>query len=274
MIYEYQKAIFTGETLEVYQYERAPQVATGGKPRGRKADSGRSGVAPEKRHDSIRRARRGFLRLVQANLSAKGAPAFLTLTFASNADLDTGLQCFREFNQRSKKEFGDSISYIAVPEFQKRGAVHFHVLIWGLDDKYILHEVPWFWRSKQKKKIKQRYLDWCKLKGYDPKESRGTRYIQSIWARGYADIVPADDSPKLAGYMAKYMQKAMHDERLLSRRSYYNSRNIVRPLLYKTARVADYPKEILGVDIELLTEKSYGTEWLGRGNYKVFKVMK
>jgi len=242
MIYEYEKSIFTGTTLEVYRYEKAPRVATGGNPRGRKPDGGRSGDPTLRRPDTMRRLRRGFLRLVQINLSTKGPPSFLTLTFAANADVGIGLRCFREFNAFAKKEFGDSLSYIAVPEFQKRGAIHFHVLLWGLDPKYIKNE-------------------------------RHTRYLQSIWARGYVDIIPTDGSPKLAGYLAKYMQKAMHDERLIGRRAYYNSRNVVRPLLYKTAGVANYPEEILGVGIELLTERSFGTEWLGMGNYKIYKVI-
>jgi len=73
--------------------------------------------------------------------------------------------------------------------------------------------------------------------------------------------------------MAKYMQKGLQDERLYGRRGYYSSRNIVRPTLYKTAAVVNYTKEVLGVDIELLTEKTYPTQWLGQGNYQVYKVI-
>jgi len=273
MLYEYGKTIFTGQTLEVYRFEKAPKVATG--PRRKRSAPVDDGprIAGPRRHDSIRRLRRDFLRLVQTQLSAKGPPTFLTLTFASNAALDVGLECFREFNKRAKEEFGNGISYIAVPEFQKRGAVHFHCLVWGLEDKYILHEAPWsYWRIA-KPKIKKRFFEWCALKGYDPKDARGARLIQSLWARGYADLVPADDSPSLAGYMAKYMQKSLHDERLYGRRAYYFSRNVVRPMLYKTAAVANYAKEILDVDIELLTEKTYSTQWLGQGNYQVYKVI-
>jgi len=240
MIYEYTKSIFTGQTLEVYRFEKAPRVAAR-KPRKSKDPSGGHNITPERRFDNIRRVRRGFLRLVQTNLSANGAPSFATLTFATNSTLDPSIQCFREFVKILRKELGDGISYIAVPEFQKRGATHFHVLFWGIREELIKNE-------------------------------RHTRYLQAIWARGYVDIIPTDGSPKLAGYMAKYMQKAMFDDRLLGRRSYYPSRNLMRPMLYKTALVAHYPKEVLGVDIELLTEKTFSTEWLGQGNYQVYKV--
>lgn len=241
MNYEYSKSIFTGQTLEVYRYERAPKMATGHERPRKKPSSRRPDITPERRFDNIRRVRRGFLRLVQSNLAGNGAPSFATLTFAANSALTPSLLCFREFVSFLRKELGDGISYIAVPEFQKRGATHFHVLFWGISDELVKNE-------------------------------KHSRYLQAIWARGFVDIIPTDGSPKLAGYMAKYMQKAMHDDRLVGRRAYYPSRNLMRPVLYKTSLVANYAKEVLGVDIELLTERTYSTEWLGQGNYQVYKV--
>jgi len=243
MIYEYSKSIFTGQTLEVYRYERAPKVATGVRRRlPKETDSSGDGPPVKRRWDNIRRLRRGFLRLVQSQLSANGAPSFATLTFAANVPLDPALLCFREFTKLLRQELGASVSYIAVPEFQKRGATHFHVLFWGIGDDLVKNE-------------------------------RYSRYLQSIWARGYLDIIPTDGSPKLAGYMAKYMQKALHDDRLLKRRAYYPSRNVVRPVLYKTAAIANYAKEVLDARLELVSEKVYSTEWLGQGSYEVYNVI-
>lgn len=242
MIYEYGKTIVAGQTVEVYRYERAPQVALGTKRKRTQTDSGGPRTPVPRRYDSIRRLKRGFTRHVQANLSGKGAPSFLTLTFATNADLNTGLQCFREFIALAKKEFGDGFSHITVPEFQKRGAVHFHCLCWGIADKYVENE-------------------------------RYTRYIQSIWARGYVDIIPTDGSPKLASYLSKYMQKALQDERLYGRRAYYYSRNTLRPMLYKTTAVVHHAKEILGGELRLISEKTYSTEWLGEGKYEIYEIV-
>jgi len=137
MIYEYGKCIFTGTTLEVYRFEKTPKLPSGGRRKRPETGKWRSSAPVPRRWDDIRRLRRNFLRLVQSHLSSKGAPSFLTLTFASNATLDVGLECFREFVKRAKKEFGNGLSYIAVPEFQKRGAIHFHVLLWGVDLKYV-----------------------------------------------------------------------------------------------------------------------------------------
>lgn len=242
MIYDYGKTIYSGTLLEVYRFEKAPRLASSTGRRRKSSDSTRSSTPGPRRWDSVKRLRRNFTRLVQTQLAGKGAPAFLTLTFVSNADIEFGLLCFKDFNRRAKKEFGDSFSFIAVPEFQKRGAIHFHLLVWGIADHYV-------------------------------KKERATRYIQSLWARGFVDIIPTDGSPKLASYLSKYMQKALQDPRLYGRRAYYCSRNVMRPVLYKTSAVVNYAKEILGVDIELLTERNYSTQWLGAGNYQVYKVI-
>lgn len=242
MIYEHTKSIFSGQILEVYRFQNTPRISTKPRrPRKEKEAVGSDNVAP-RRHDNIRRLRRGFLRLVQSNLAEHGAPSFVTLTFVSNIALDPALLCFREFTKRIREELGLGIRYIAVPEFQKRGSTHFHCLVWGIEEALVKNE-------------------------------RYSRYLQSIWARGYLDIIPTDGSAKLAGYMAKYMQKALHDSRLLNRRAYYPSRNVMRPVLYPSALVAHYPEEMLGADLRLISEKVYQTEWLGEGSYSVYEVI-
>lgn len=240
--YEYTKAIFSGSLLEVYRFENAPKVSVRRKRVPRETNNSGDYPSLERRHDNLRRLRRGFLRLVSTNLRGKGAPSFLTLTFVSDVSICVALECYREFVQRLRQSTKIDVSYISVPEFQKRGTIHFHCLIWGLTGDQVAHE-------------------------------RRTRYLQNIWARGYVDIIPTDGSDKLGGYMAKYMSKAMHDERLLGKRAYLTSRNLLRPVLYKTAAITHYTREVLGVDIELLTEKTFPTQWLGEGNYQVFKVI-
>jgi len=238
MQYEYGKAIFTGQTLEVYRFERAPKVATSRKPRRIKTDAERLSSSLERRNDNIRRLRRGFLRLVSTNLHGNGAPAFLTLTFAANTTLDVGLECFREFNRYAKKEFGSSFCHISVPEFQKRGAIHFHCLVWGLEDKYV-------------------------------KTEKHTRFLQTLWARGFVDCVATDGSPKLAGYLGKYMSKTMQDLRLRGEKAYYTSRNVLRPLSYGSASLDRF----LGIVIPNQPpshEHEFGTYWLGLCNYQSY----
>lgn len=240
---EYTKVIHSGNTLEIYQYEKAPKVSAN---RTRKRipktpDSGGFEPPDSKRWDNIRRARKGFIRLVQANCAGDLKPALVTLTMRSVVEIPEASKCYTRFAQRLKKNHGPSIRYIGVPEFQKRGAVHYHILIWGLPDNVIQNE-------------------------------RHTRYLQNCWGYGYVDCKATDGSPKLAGYLAKYMSKSMSDVRLLGKRAYNASANVLRPVLFKTAVVADYTKMIWGVDKEVLTDKEFGTEWLGRCRYRLIRL--
>jgi len=270
----YTKLIKSGDVIELYQYEKNP-VSTGRRKRVPKTTDGvRPSRSPDRRPDNIRRLRKGFIRLVRSNLVGDAPPAFVTLTTGANLSLETGALCFTQFVKTLRSYVGDSFRYIAVPEFQKRGAIHFHVLIWGLSDELIFNETPyvaWCKKSYRQHDLVRRYVDWCFEKSLDPRESRGTRFLQTAWGRGFLDIVPTDGSPKLAGYLAKYMSKTMSDERLGGRRAYYSSRNILRPMLETSAISLAYAKELWGGDIELTSEREFDTIWLGRCIYKMFK---
>ena len=75
---------------------------------------------------SIIRSKLECQRLAKSNF--KDWETFITLTFADNIiDIKTANKQFRYFIdkvQRVKKNF----KYLCVPEFQKRGAVHYHLL--------------------------------------------------------------------------------------------------------------------------------------------------
>lgn len=56
----------------------------------------------------------------------------LTLTFRENVtDIDAAWYVFKIFNRSMRETFGEGYRYVAVPEYQKRGAVHFHLAISG-----------------------------------------------------------------------------------------------------------------------------------------------
>jgi hypothetical protein len=59
------------------------------------------------------------------------ADRLLTLTFRENIqDIDVAWKCFKEFARLMRKRWRN-FQYVCVPEYQKRGAVHFHVAIRG-----------------------------------------------------------------------------------------------------------------------------------------------
>jgi len=235
----YIKAIKSGNLIEHWTFERepSPQRLKKRAPRAPRVAS------TERRPDAIAACKKAFRRLVRANLDPKSPPALLTLTMRDIVSVSEAYKAFTLFGKRLRTMYGSDISYIAVPEFQKRGAVHFHILMFGLKDEDISNE-------------------------------RKTRRIAELWGYGFVDILSTDGSPKLASYLAKYMSKAMHDHRLVGKRAYSASRNVLRPVLANTPLMLAFCLNSwgVGVDNSVAMQKEYDTLFLGRCIYKQFIV--
>lgn len=246
----YTKIIQSGTRIEVYNYEKEPLPI----PKKRK----KSKYSYGRRYTrNVHRARTSFFRLVRSNVSPERRPALLTLTMREIVPIGEGWLAFTRFAKGLRK-VQPQIAYIAVPEFQKRGAVHFHCLIWGLSDDEIIGE-------------------------------RNTRRIAKQWGWGFVDVRPTDGSPKLATYIAKYMFKALWDKRLGGKKSYSATRNLVRSVSIKSKtavayiereisgdRITEEGQVLEGVDNPLLpeVERQYMTKWLGKCDYKVYNFDK
>lgn len=77
---------------------------------------------------STQRARTSIRRL----LFSMEADRLLTLTFRENVtDIDESWACFKYFCKLMRWRYKERFVYVAVPEYQKRGAVHFHLAIKG-----------------------------------------------------------------------------------------------------------------------------------------------
>jgi hypothetical protein len=151
---------------------------------------------------NILRSKFQMQRLIKSNENI--FKTFITLTFKNNVtDIEKANKCFKNWRdsiarklKAQKKEF----SYVAVPEFQKRGAVHYHLLSnIDLENSDII--IP------QKGKKKQ----------YD------VRY----WNKGYSSVFPMKDV-NVVGYLTKYMTKDI-DNRLWGKRRYLYSMNLKQP---------------------------------------------
>lgn len=240
----YTKFITSGDILEIYEYEKDL-------PERRKSLKKRSSVrirAFTRRTDNVERLKRNFIRLVRSNLGGTESPLFFTFTMVEVVRIEIAYRIFTRFVQRVRRIYGSHSRYIAVPEFQKRGAVHFHVLWWGFPQEVVLNETR-------------------------------NRTIQHLWQRGFIDCFRTDGSPKLASYVAKYMHKALFDDRLYSQKAYVCSRNVLRPVLLPTSSAFGVSSELWGLDLspELsppLREKVFMTKWLGKGRYRMFNIKK
>ena len=86
-------------------------------------------------NESIRRARTTVRRKALTLLPDR----MLTLTFRENLeDIDKAWSVFKYFCRLMRFRYGDRFCYIAVPEYQERGAVHFHLAIKGYYDVKIV----------------------------------------------------------------------------------------------------------------------------------------
>lgn len=70
--------------------------------------------------------------LIECNLSF--CSRFVTLTYADNMlDYKKAQNDFNNCLRRIKEDLGQSLSYIAVKEHQKRGSIHYHLITFNLD---------------------------------------------------------------------------------------------------------------------------------------------
>lgn len=235
----YQKIIQTGQYIEIYEYEKSPIT-------GRRKKKQLYSVDKKKirRVDNVYRQRKSFKRLIRANFEGSESPILITLTHRDIVDLPTGYKNYNLFIKRLRYIFTQDFRYITVPEFQKRGSIHFHGLIWGLPESSYKNE-------------------------------RKTRKIASIWRHGFIDIRPTDGSLKLIGYLSKYMSKSLLEGNLGGKKAYTASRNIKRPVIHKNSVIYNYTEDIWGINLSTtppLQEKVFSTEWLGLAHYKLYKI--
>lgn len=234
------KVIISGGVIEVYDYEKPVM-------KGYKSNGGRDKEANEEgkeknRKDSLRRARQEVRRIVNANVGAYGeqlTAKFITLTFGDNVtDLDVAHYEFKKFIQRlNYLVYGTKVAnlrYTAVPEFQKRGAVHYHVVIYNLP--YIKADV-----------------------------------IEKVWGNGFIKINKIDDVDNVGAYICKYMVKDLDDERLRGRKCYFNSRGLFKPVVIEDEKKTETIKQSLPDEL-MTVSKQYENEHLGKISYRQYNL--
>jgi len=195
----------------------------------------------------------------------------LTLTMLDIVDIKHAYKCLTAFGHRFRRKFGATAYWVAVPEFQKRGAVHFHVLIWGLPEEMSCLFSGYYVDKTGKKHAKHA----CPS---DRNCERTTRVLFSLWQKGFVDVIKTDGSPRLATYLSKYMSKVFIDDRLSGKKAYTCSRNIKRPVVEKNPIMLMYTYgDLLNLpDLStalLEKEKQYMTQWLGQADYKRYKLI-
>lgn len=224
--YYFRKLVVSGPVVELLEYG-LPVIR---EPAVRPKSPGRCGQAftteeqkKENRKKTASRARLKVFRYANANFSNKSK--FLTLTFADNiTDLRLANYMLTNFFKRLKRRFGLSPQYICVVEFQKRGAIHYHILI----------NCP--------------YID--------------VNELARIWSYGFVKINRIDNIDNIGAYITKYMTKETLDERLIGQKCYFMSRNLKAPEVTIMPEVID--SFINEMDVKRVAYScSYETECYG-----------
>lgn len=141
-----------------------------------------------KRSDNLLRARQAVRHYIWAN--AGKYPKFLTLTYAENMqDYEQFKRDWYTFTQAMKRK-GFTLRYLYVLEYQQRGAIHAHVVIFN--DEYIPQDV-----------------------------------IEAAWRRGFVKINKIDHVRNLGAYVCKYLNKA--DIQYYGSYAYHVSRGLKKP---------------------------------------------
>lgn len=232
------KMVISGNIIEIYRYDK-------GIYKGYVNENGRAGngfIDDEERNKNrevtLMRARRDLRRIVNANIGQWGDDVtckFVTLTFRDNVtDLDIANYEFKKFIKRLNYEvYGKKCSYLkytVVPEFQERGAVHYHVIFYNLP--YVKSNI-----------------------------------IEKVWGNGFIKINKIDDIDNVGAYICKYLTKENNDERLKGRKCYFNSRGLKKPI-EKYFDYDDMEKIKESLPLEAMTyKKEFENEYIGKVEY-------
>ncbi|UFH66757.1 Rep protein (plasmid) [Clostridium cadaveris] len=191
------KVIISGDIVEVYKYDSSVLY---GYSDTHKSSCGRRSIANDEdkeknRETVLKRARRDLRRIINANMQPYSK--FLTLTFKENIqDISECNYEFKKFIQRLNYNFKIKLKYSCVIEFQKRGAIHYHVVLYNLTQK----------------------ID--------------VKLLQDLWGHGFIKINAIDNVDNVGAYVCKYMTKT-NDDRLLGKKMYFNSRCLNKPIEIK-----------------------------------------
>lgn len=181
-------------------------------------------------------------RIAKANM--EDWKSFITLTFEENiTEVKKAWKKLHSFITIVQRNF-PNFKYLCVPEFQKRGAVHYHLLT----------NIPCDSEMVPKRQLKRLYNP--NIKDYKELEYYDIKY----WNNGFSSAEPLEnDAKKVVGYISKYMTKDI-DNRLFNHRRYFYSRNVKIPKVsyIDTGNNKDYEYLIKKIqDKELIYQNEY-----------------
>lgn len=201
------------------------------------------------RRDSLNRTRETLIDY--ACMHESDWKSFITLTIADESiDIDAANKYFQNFVRQWRRAYPELI-YLGVPEFQKRGAIHYHILTNVPCGSDLIPEKPIknIWSTKYKKFYDLNFYD---LKYWDS---------EKIGFSSAFDFELTDDHFNVALYITKYLYKDV-DNRLFGRNKILKSNNLKKPDIVKLSHTSacyinaiEYIKE-KGYDLEITSVRA------------------
>lgn len=187
-------------------------------------------IMKQKQQYSVNRTRTEIRRLINSNPQLT---KFMTLTFAKNiTDLKEANYIFNQFIKSMNYKYPD-FKYLAIPEFQQRGAVHYHLLC----------EMPFI----------------------------HFREIAEIWGQGNIDIRTLNDVDNIGAYVCKYLSKDMFDERTFGKKKFFRSQSLSEPIELLGYWAMKFVERVCFA-LKPVFENKFESEWVGEVEYQAYKL--
>lgn len=230
------KYIKAGSYLEIYNYT-FNKINSKKKSNFAGWDKAMVGDEEYKNERSYMSAKSRIRRLVNCNF-VENRSSFLTLTYAENmqdlvrAKIDF-LLFIKRLNWSLYKTRSNQLKYLAVHEYQDRGAIHFHIILFDVD-------------------------------------RIGLETLRSLWTYGFVKINQLKNCDNVGAYISKYFTK--DSNRKKNQKLFYRSFNLQEPVITEVSsdEMLRIEKEV-GI-VELRYAKSYKDYFGSEISYRQYKI--
>lgn len=227
------KVIKSGHVIEIYQFQYPVYLGV----RRKKTAKPERHKDTRKEEYKVRRGTRALntiRRIALLNFSQNDK--FLTLTFKENeTDIEIANKELDKFIKKLRRRHSE-LKYISAIQFQKRGAIHYHLLI----------NLPY---------VEQKEL-------------------LELWGNGFVDIRKLKNVDNVGAYISRYIIRDAKDERLKGKKSYSTSKGLKRPVSEYLTEVGFHQfKQENNLDSHNpVYTSTYNTDWNGTVKYKEYNL--
>lgn len=240
------KLIDLGDYVKVIKYEKSISTAQV-KVTSRSISEKSCLDVQEKSLSKVRKLKNSeidkFIHIIILNFKVNDM--FITLTYKKeDVTINEASKDFDNWIKRMRWRYGD-FKYIAIRSFQKRGTIHYHLLV----------DIP----RLPKEDLKN--------KAFEKIWRRGEVYIKKIYKLG----VVYSQSPLLK-YLVKNLKEFKADERAFGKRLYIKSKNLIEPNVIKGEykSVMKHLKEGKS-NLEQVDKRKCNVEFIGSIETQIYK---